>query len=273
MQARPRRRRPVLVGEQLSDHRHIVDDVDGLGASACLTSVEAGGLQSEQLVTELPFPINLDRAQLKDKSAFEQVRRTWTTLGFRHATGQLWIMDPANGTHHNAVTQIENPWSIAYCANHTTQTTDNRSQLHGGHANKQHRAPHVLEAIGRAGCPTRPSRRTTSRKAWPRSPGSARRSSGTYEPPREPGTHRCRAPPWSRAGRRRFRGGCTGRRQLGQAAAAEPEDGLGGGAHDGVGVVAGGVVGDRATVRGDARAADLQAGDEGPQARPATRTR
>ncbi|WP_410659890.1 hypothetical protein [Amycolatopsis sp. lyj-112] len=64
-----------------------------------------------RLVAVLPFPIDLDRALLEDDSAFEpaleKVRRTWAALGFQPAIEQLWIMDPAIGTHHNAVTQIE----------------------------------------------------------------------------------------------------------------------------------------------------------------------
>lgn len=64
-----------------------------------------------RLVAVLPFPIDLDRALLEDDSAFEpaleKVRRTWAALGFQPAIDQLWIMDPAIGTHHNAVTQIE----------------------------------------------------------------------------------------------------------------------------------------------------------------------
>jgi len=69
-----------------------------------------------RLVTVLPFPIDLDRALLKDNSIFEpaleRVRRTWAALGFRPTIGQLWIMDPADGTHHNAITQIEKTLGI-----------------------------------------------------------------------------------------------------------------------------------------------------------------
>jgi hypothetical protein len=64
-----------------------------------------------RLVAVLPFPIDLDRTLLKDKSVFEpaleKIRRTWATLGFRPATGQLWIMDPAKGSHERAVAHLE----------------------------------------------------------------------------------------------------------------------------------------------------------------------
>ncbi|GAB3713392.1 hypothetical protein GCM10027598_20690 [Amycolatopsis oliviviridis] len=69
-----------------------------------------------RLVAVLPFPIDLDRDLLKDDAAFEpaleKIRHTWASLGFRPATEQLWIMDPAIGTHHNAVAQLEKTLGI-----------------------------------------------------------------------------------------------------------------------------------------------------------------
>ncbi|MEV4143627.1 hypothetical protein AB0J40_08150 [Amycolatopsis sp. NPDC049691] len=69
-----------------------------------------------RLVAVYPFPIDLDRSLLDDESifepAFERVCRTWASLGFRPATDKLWIMDPADGEHENAVDRLEEALKI-----------------------------------------------------------------------------------------------------------------------------------------------------------------
>ncbi|OXM59317.1 hypothetical protein CF165_48410 [Amycolatopsis vastitatis] len=105
--------------ESLGTHVVIIDRVQlapawrGLGGVGRLLTARLlrWVCADPRLVAVLPFPIDLDRALLKDDSVFEpaleQVRRTWAALGFRPDTGRLWVMDPSDGTHQNAVTQIE----------------------------------------------------------------------------------------------------------------------------------------------------------------------
>lgn len=63
-----------------------------------------------RLVAVQPFPIDLDSDQRQNDEIFtpalQQVRRTWSSLGFEPFTDNIWIMDPRKSSHHNAVAHL-----------------------------------------------------------------------------------------------------------------------------------------------------------------------